>query len=62
MTRIDIRHQQHAATGRRHAPAPVRWRIGKASVSTEELQAWQLGPARTDHWLTMDGAARRPQR
>ena len=26
--------------------ARYRWRIGKATVSTEELEAWQLGPVR----------------
>ena len=33
---------------RRQAPgrprARYRWRVGKASVTTEELEAWQLGP------------------
>jgi hypothetical protein len=30
---------------RAHARPQYCWRIGNATVSTEELQAWQLGPA-----------------
>ena len=52
MNRIDKTPQQPSAGARWNAASPARWwHIGKASVSTEELQAWQLGPARTDHWL-----------
>jgi hypothetical protein len=30
---------------RAHPRRPSHWRIGDATVSTHELQAWQLGPA-----------------
>lgn len=60
MHSIDTRQQQHAAASR-IAATPARWRVGTGSVSTEELQAWQLGPARTDHWLELDGDARGPE-
>jgi hypothetical protein len=29
---------------RAHPRRPSHWRIGAATVSTDELQAWQLGP------------------
>jgi hypothetical protein len=38
---------------------PSRWRIGNASVSTEELQAWQLGPLESAPYTSY--AAPKPQ-
>lgn len=29
---------------RRQVRARYQWRVGNATVSTEELEAWQLGP------------------
>lgn len=51
MNHLDKRHQQPAARSHARAHAAPRWRIGLATVSTEELQAWQLGPARLDGLL-----------
>ena len=48
---IDKARQSHSVRARLHVRKPARWRVGNASVSTEELQAWQLGPTRTDTWL-----------
>jgi hypothetical protein len=45
MNRLNNRHHQPACR-RRIAAAPSRWHIGQASISTEELVAWQLGPSR----------------
>ena len=44
---------------RRGLRASTRWRIGDASVTTEELVAWQLGPER--YQLHGSRAARQPQ-
>ena len=52
----DKQHQQRIAHDRGSTPA--RWRIGNASVSTEELQAWQLGPASIERWLVPPSRAK----
>ena len=47
----DKQHQQRTARAPARRSTTARWRIGNASVSTEELQAWQLGPACIERWL-----------
>jgi hypothetical protein len=51
MNCLTKQHQQRNARAHARTSAPARWRIGNANVSTEELQAWQLGPARIERWL-----------
>ena len=54
MRHSEQHRERRDSTGRVHAHARLRWRIGNAIVSAEELQSWQLGPlldsrhARTD--------------
>jgi hypothetical protein len=57
MNSIDKRHQQTAAFSWSGSP-PGTWRVGNTSVSTEELQAWQLGPARIEYCFAADWAPR----
>ena len=54
MNSIDKRHQQSSAAMRWSGSPPGCWRVGNTSVSTEELQAWQLGPARIHHSVEAD--------
>ncbi|HEX2830675.1 MAG TPA: hypothetical protein VHP37_30335 [Burkholderiales bacterium] len=51
MNRLTEHDRQHTTHAKARHSKPLRWRVGDASVSTEELQAWQLGPARIDRWL-----------
>ena len=51
MNCLTKQHQQRNARAHARSSTPTRWRIGNASVSTEELQAWQLGPAHVERWL-----------
>ena len=61
MNRTEKHHQQHIAAAWAGS-SPARWRIGNASVSTEELRAWQLGPARVDAWLAIESLTRPGER
>jgi hypothetical protein len=60
MVALQKSHDRRRAGSRADAPAPARWQVGNASVSTEELQAWQLGPASIVRWL--QAPERRAQR
>jgi len=51
MNSMDKRHQQRIARAHARDSIPFSWRIGNTSVSAEELQAWQLGPAHIERWL-----------
>ena len=51
MNCIEKTHQLHSVPSLYRERPPARWRIGNGSVSTDELRAWQLGPARVDTWL-----------
>jgi hypothetical protein len=61
MNIINRRHRQRSTRGHAHASSSKRWRVGNASVSTVELQAWQLGPAQIEHWLATEAPERRAQ-
>ena len=54
----DKQIQQHTVRAHPRGSTPSRWRIGNGSVSTEELQAWQLGPARIERWLAPPSRAK----
>jgi hypothetical protein len=58
MNCLTRQHQQRNVRALARRATPSRWRIGNASVSTEELQAWQLGPARIERWLDMPARPR----
>lgn len=51
MNCLTKQYRQRSARAHERHSTPTRWRIGNASVSTVELQAWQLGPAHIERWL-----------
>jgi hypothetical protein len=45
LMKIIVKSSEPQIERRAHPRRPSQWRIGDATVSTDELQAWQLGPA-----------------